>query len=191
MRDYDPTTGRYLQADPLGLVDGPSVYGYARQSPVRFTDPTGEFIPLIPVLIAIAGGVGGYAVGELADYVEDQYCDCEALGGNSAVSAAAGASAADGLAAQYPKPRQAIKGSSKGSSIQSKGLSKMFHQRLPFRVHTPAVQFKPLKVRFPGTNVAGRAIGRSLPFVGAGIIGYDLYRIGRCLLRRGEHEPSQ
>jgi RHS repeat-associated protein len=41
MRDYDPTTGRYLQADPLGLVDGPSVYGYARQSPVRYTDPRG------------------------------------------------------------------------------------------------------------------------------------------------------
>jgi RHS repeat-associated protein len=35
MRDYDPTTGRYLQADPLGLIDGPSVYGYALQSPVR------------------------------------------------------------------------------------------------------------------------------------------------------------
>ena len=31
MRDYDPTTGRYLQADPLGLVDGASVYGYARR----------------------------------------------------------------------------------------------------------------------------------------------------------------
>jgi RHS repeat-associated protein len=42
MRDYDPTTGRYLQADPLGLVDGASVYGYARQSPVRWTDPTGR-----------------------------------------------------------------------------------------------------------------------------------------------------
>ncbi|NQW14481.1 MAG: hypothetical protein HQ479_09500 [Rhodobacter sp.] len=27
MRDYDPTTGRYIEADPLGLVDGPSVYG--------------------------------------------------------------------------------------------------------------------------------------------------------------------
>ena len=25
MRDYDPTTGKYLQADPLGLVDGASV----------------------------------------------------------------------------------------------------------------------------------------------------------------------
>ncbi len=28
MRDYDPTTGRYLQADPLGLVDGASVYEF-------------------------------------------------------------------------------------------------------------------------------------------------------------------
>ena len=41
MRDYDPTTGRYVEADPLGLVDGASVYGYARQTPGRWTDPTG------------------------------------------------------------------------------------------------------------------------------------------------------
>ncbi|WP_422033496.1 RHS repeat-associated core domain-containing protein [Roseovarius sp.] len=33
MREYDPSTGRYLQADPLGLVDGASVYGYALQNP--------------------------------------------------------------------------------------------------------------------------------------------------------------
>jgi RHS repeat-associated protein len=46
MRDYDPTTGRYLQADPLGLVDGPSVYGYARQSPVRYIDPRGTDIAI-------------------------------------------------------------------------------------------------------------------------------------------------
>ena len=30
MRDYDPVTGRYIEADPLGLVDGASVYGYVR-----------------------------------------------------------------------------------------------------------------------------------------------------------------
>ncbi len=42
MRNYDPTTGRYLQADPLGLVDGASVYGYARQSPAMVSDPRGE-----------------------------------------------------------------------------------------------------------------------------------------------------
>ena len=42
MRDYDPTLGRYIQADPLGLVDGASVYGYALQSPLRYVDPRGE-----------------------------------------------------------------------------------------------------------------------------------------------------
>lgn len=39
MRDYDPTSGRYMQADPLGLVDGASVYGYALQNPGRYNDP--------------------------------------------------------------------------------------------------------------------------------------------------------
>lgn len=42
MRDYDPTTGRYIQADPLGLVDGASVFGYALQNPGRYVDPRGE-----------------------------------------------------------------------------------------------------------------------------------------------------
>ena len=42
MRDYDPTLGRYLQADPLGLVDGASVYGYVGGNSVNFSDPRGE-----------------------------------------------------------------------------------------------------------------------------------------------------
>lgn len=28
-RQYDPITGRYLQPDPLGVVEGPSLYAYA------------------------------------------------------------------------------------------------------------------------------------------------------------------
>ena len=47
MRDYDPTTGRYIQADPLGLVDGASVHGYALQNPGPYTDPTGEVKPAL------------------------------------------------------------------------------------------------------------------------------------------------
>jgi RHS repeat-associated protein len=43
MRDYDPTTGRYIQPDPLGLIDGASVYGYVKQNPGRWIDPTGEY----------------------------------------------------------------------------------------------------------------------------------------------------
>jgi len=58
MRDYDPTTGRYIQADPLGLIDGPSVYGYALQNPGRYVDPRGEFAFVIPVIGGIIGGGG-------------------------------------------------------------------------------------------------------------------------------------
>lgn len=53
MRDYDPTLGRYLQADPLGLVDGASVYSYARQNPGRYVDPRGE------QTITLGGGSSG------------------------------------------------------------------------------------------------------------------------------------
>jgi RHS repeat-associated protein len=41
MRDDDPTMGRYIQPDPLGLIEGASVYGYGLQSPMKWTDPTG------------------------------------------------------------------------------------------------------------------------------------------------------
>jgi RHS repeat-associated protein len=37
-RAYDPSLGRYTQPDPLGFVDGPSVYAYARNVPIFLTD---------------------------------------------------------------------------------------------------------------------------------------------------------
>ena len=40
-RDYDPQTGRFVQPDPLGYVDGPNVYTYVDNSPINLTDPTG------------------------------------------------------------------------------------------------------------------------------------------------------
>jgi RHS repeat-associated protein len=43
-RSYDPTLGRYTQSDPLGFVDGPSVYGYAGGSPQRWVDRDGRLI---------------------------------------------------------------------------------------------------------------------------------------------------
>jgi RHS repeat-associated protein len=40
-RDYDPTTGRYIQADPIGLAGGSSPYSYAMNNPLRYVDPSG------------------------------------------------------------------------------------------------------------------------------------------------------
>jgi RHS repeat-associated protein len=48
-RDYDPTTGRYIQADPIGLAGGSNPYLYANDNPMRYTDPTGEFVPLLVI----------------------------------------------------------------------------------------------------------------------------------------------
>lgn len=43
MRDYDPTLGRYVQADPMGLGDGTNLYTYVEGDPLNDQDPTGEF----------------------------------------------------------------------------------------------------------------------------------------------------
>ena len=40
-RDYDPSTGRYIQADPIGLAGGPNSYVYAENNPMRYVDPEG------------------------------------------------------------------------------------------------------------------------------------------------------
>ena len=46
-----------MQADPLGLVDGSSVYGYALQSPYRYTDPRGEKGGYIGAITGAAGNI--------------------------------------------------------------------------------------------------------------------------------------
>ena len=90
MRDYDPTTGRYLQADPLGLVDGASVYGYVAQSPMMLTDPTGEFIPAAVVGGALLGA-GLSILLQLLDNGGDLWCiDWRQVGLDAALGGAFG-----------------------------------------------------------------------------------------------------
>lgn len=43
-RDYDPTTGRYVQSDPIGLMAGVSTYSYAMSSPLIWSDLFGLLI---------------------------------------------------------------------------------------------------------------------------------------------------
>ena len=40
-RYYDPSIGRFLQRDPIGIIGGLNVYGYVTSNPVMSVDPTG------------------------------------------------------------------------------------------------------------------------------------------------------
>jgi hypothetical protein len=40
-RYYNPQTGQFTQADPIGLAGGVNLYGFAGADPVNFDDPFG------------------------------------------------------------------------------------------------------------------------------------------------------
>jgi len=40
-RLYDPLTGRFVSADPIGLAGGANPYAYAGNNPMRYSDPSG------------------------------------------------------------------------------------------------------------------------------------------------------
>jgi RHS repeat-associated protein len=54
-RSYDPTVGRYTQPDPLGFVDGPSVYGYANGRPQSLVDQDGRNAGVLGLCLTPAG----------------------------------------------------------------------------------------------------------------------------------------
>ena len=53
-RTYDPSTGRYLESDPIGLAGGPNTYLYASASPVNRIDPLGLQDTVTTRILALA-----------------------------------------------------------------------------------------------------------------------------------------
>jgi RHS repeat-associated protein len=56
-RDYDGTTGRYVQSDPIGINGGLNTFAYVENDPLRYADPRGE----CPWCVGAAIG-GGYDI---------------------------------------------------------------------------------------------------------------------------------
>jgi RHS repeat-associated protein len=58
-RDYDPSIGRYIQSDPIGLTAGPNTYSYVGGNPLTYFDPQGKAAQALGCLAgAWAGPIG-------------------------------------------------------------------------------------------------------------------------------------
>jgi RHS repeat-associated protein len=58
-RDYDPTTGRYEQSDPVGLLGGLGTFTYSQSNPISLSDPTGrQAILYLGAGVVVVGACG-------------------------------------------------------------------------------------------------------------------------------------
>ena len=90
-RVYDPTVGRWLTPDPAGFVDGPNLYAYVHNNPLKYYDPDGltawEFAK-------------GTAVGFFPSYMKSTAV-CSGLGLAYSVNPVFGAVCTVGVAGYY------------------------------------------------------------------------------------------
>ncbi len=71
-RYYDPSTGRFLQRDPIGIRGGLNVYEYCRSNPTSNIDPEGKWLAVVWLAVktvAIGAAAVGVVVGAVKAYL--------------------------------------------------------------------------------------------------------------------------
>jgi RHS repeat-associated protein len=62
-RSYDPSTGRFMQSDPIWPKSGLNPYTYAYNNPARFVDPTGLYTAQLGISGGFTGGIFTFNIG--------------------------------------------------------------------------------------------------------------------------------
>ena len=90
-RYYNPETGQFTQADPIGLKGGSNLYGFAEGDPINFSDPFGLCpIELDGIPCTVTLGVNGLVAGSIAGAAWGGAGGTLALPGGGSVAGTAG-----------------------------------------------------------------------------------------------------
>jgi RHS repeat-associated protein len=119
-RYYDPQTGRFTQADPIGLAGGLNTYGFAEGDPVNFGDPFGLF-PLFPTNFSPRGVTAG--VGNYKEWLEAKLEQARQIASRKTLLIAGGVEAAAGAIGLL---RTGIKGVLEGANYAQRGFREFF-----------------------------------------------------------------
>ncbi len=124
-RDYDAITGRWTAKDPLGFGGGvANLYAYVSNDPVNLVDPSGEILPLLPVILA---GAGIGALVNVAFTVGAALLSGSDLSVRQVLGAAASGAVAGGLGALTGPAGGSLARAlgSKASSLLAKGITSL------------------------------------------------------------------